>query len=366
MRNMPSLLEDFVAKPLRERSGPRSANRFDYQLSWAFCLLLDLESRGEDYLLVLDYHDDVVVFDSQSLPTRADFYQIKTDSQKHWTLARLLARAEGSQYSILGKLYAHHINFGDQVRSLNFVSNTQFSLRTRTHPKGILLESCFLSELCKAALTKVGNALKQEHSLVARPKCDVVTVFKTDSLSVKDHATHAEGRLSRHLKKTFGEKPYHVSHAFKALIDELRKRNNHEGQLRSVADLSKQKAIGRNEFASLIKQCAAAGERHKWQPIEQTLVQEGCDVFTIRRYAHAWATRELVRLDTSNTSVRHIQAIADQVVTELRHQISARPLQAFLNSSIARCRERLTAIRIPVSNDDLLGAILSSITTTAS
>jgi hypothetical protein len=360
---MPSILDEFVAKPPRERSGSRSANRFDYQLSWAFCLLLDLERENKDYLIILDYHDDVVVFDSDTLPTVADFYQIKTETQNHWTLPRLLSRANGSQYSILGKLYAHQLNFGDKVRSLNFIATTQFSLQTNTKPEGVLLEHFLLSDLCNAALTKVGEALKKEHNLSAVPICHLATVFKTDSLSVKDHATHAEGRLSRHLKETFGDKPYHVSHAFNALIDELRRRNNYEGQLQSVAELSKEKALGRKEFSSLINKCAGAGERQKWLPIEQALIQEQLDIFTIKQYEHAWATRELVRLDTSNAIIRQIQDIADQTVKELRDQISAYPLRTFLDRCVARCRERLPAIRVPVSNEDVLGAILSSITT---
>ncbi len=360
---MPSVLEEFIAKPPRERSGSRSANRFDYQLSWAFCLLLDLESENKDYFLVLDYHDDVVVFNSENLPTEADFYQIKTETQNHWTLTRLLSRASGSQFSILGKLYAHQINFGDKVRSLNFIAATQFSLETKAKPEGALLEHCLLSDLCNAALTKVGEALKKEHNLAAPPICNVATVFKTDSLSVHDHATHAEGKLSRHLKETFGDKPYHVSHAFNALIDELRRRNNYEGQLQSVTELSKEKAVGRKEFSSLIKKCAGAGERQKWQPIEQILIQEQIDIFTIKQYENAWATRELVRLDGSNAIIRQIQEIADQVVKELKEQIPAQPLRTFLDSCVTRCRERLPSIKVPVGDQDLLGAILSSITT---
>jgi hypothetical protein len=357
------MFEEFIAKPPRERSGARSANRFDYQLSWAFCLLLDLESQSKDYFLVLDYHDDVVVFDSENLPTQADFYQIKTDTQSHWNLTNLLSRASGSQFSILGKLYAHKINFGNKVHSLNFVSNAQFSLQTQTNPDGALLENCLLSELSNAALAKVSEALQKEHNLTAPPICDVAIVFKTDSLSVRGHATHAEGKLSRHLTETFGEKPYHVSHAFKALIDELRRRNNYEGQLQSVADLSKYKAFGRREFSSLIKKCAVAGEYQKWQPIEQILIQEQVGFFTIQNYKRAWETRELVRLDSSNAVVKQIQDVADQTVKELKNQIPERPFSHFINCCIDLCRKRLPAIRVPVSDDDVLGAILSSLTT---
>lgn len=39
----------------REKSGPRSSNRFDFQKEWAICKLLELHQTDDDYLLVLDY-----------------------------------------------------------------------------------------------------------------------------------------------------------------------------------------------------------------------------------------------------------------------------------------------------------------------
>ena len=56
--------------------------------------MLDLEREDKDYLLVLDYHDDVVVFDSENQPTKADFYQVKTSTAKKWNLTSLLAKKE--------------------------------------------------------------------------------------------------------------------------------------------------------------------------------------------------------------------------------------------------------------------------------
>lgn len=52
-----SLLDTFVKYPLRERGGSRASNRLTYQTNWAFCLLLDLYSERNDFMLILDYHD---------------------------------------------------------------------------------------------------------------------------------------------------------------------------------------------------------------------------------------------------------------------------------------------------------------------
>ena len=87
-----SLKDLLVTTKPRETSGPRSANRFDFQKSWALCRLLELHKSGKDYLIVFDYHDDVLVLDSCGDPNRIDFYQIKTKQSGHWTRRDLIDR----------------------------------------------------------------------------------------------------------------------------------------------------------------------------------------------------------------------------------------------------------------------------------
>jgi hypothetical protein len=297
-------IEEFVRRAPRERSGTRSANRFDYQLSWAFCLLLDLEGQNRDYLLVLDYHDDVVVFDAENQPTQMDFYQIKTEANRNWTLTSLLDRANGVGLSIIGKLYSHRLSFEKAVRSLNFVGVVPIKLKTKDHPKGIVVDYCRLTDLCDEALAQVSKALQKEHELPDPPACDVEFILRTDALSVKDHATHAEGRLSRHLAGAFGDRSYNVSHAFKALIDELRRGNNFEGDVRSSFDLVHKKGVGRVEFSGLLKRCAGAASRERWEPVQRTLIQDAVDVFELAEYERAWETWELVRCDPSTRGAK--------------------------------------------------------------
>ena len=80
---------DLTKKKPRETSGASSANRFSYQVNWALSKLIELHKQGKEYLIVLDFHDDVLVADSEAAPTTIDFYQVKTSRIKDWTLARL-------------------------------------------------------------------------------------------------------------------------------------------------------------------------------------------------------------------------------------------------------------------------------------
>jgi hypothetical protein len=86
---VPSLKEQFAAIP-REAAGSRNSNRTDYQKDWALCHLLELHDTGQNYALVVERHDDVVVLDCPVDPERVDFYQLKTKDDGDWRLAKLL------------------------------------------------------------------------------------------------------------------------------------------------------------------------------------------------------------------------------------------------------------------------------------
>ncbi|GAG02404.1 unnamed protein product, partial [marine sediment metagenome] len=75
-----SLKTQLIQEP-RENAGSKSSNRFDYQKNWALCKLLELHLSGRDYILVLDFHEDILVLDSEVDPKEIEFYQIKTTQQ---------------------------------------------------------------------------------------------------------------------------------------------------------------------------------------------------------------------------------------------------------------------------------------------
>jgi len=89
---MVSAFDLLASVPPTESGGPLAKNRLAYQSDWTFCLLLSLHLRGDDYVVICDYHDDVVVIDKSNITPILDFYQLKTDSKGTWNLRRLVSR----------------------------------------------------------------------------------------------------------------------------------------------------------------------------------------------------------------------------------------------------------------------------------
>ena len=87
-----SFAERLISEPQREKSGETGYERYDYQALWGLALIFEHHGSTEDYAIAFEFHDDIVLLDSASSPTRARFYQVKTKDKGHWTLSDLYRR----------------------------------------------------------------------------------------------------------------------------------------------------------------------------------------------------------------------------------------------------------------------------------
>lgn len=154
-----SSLDKLASIHPKENAGASSSNRFEYQINWGLHRLLKLEEEEElmkyknddGYVMILDYHDDIVVCNSDSGKDYIDFYQIKTRKNSNWTRTNLcikeVERNNGSdesdlpgekkeynkqiediqenitsKISIVVKLLQHTMDF-DNTRKLYFVTD---------------------------------------------------------------------------------------------------------------------------------------------------------------------------------------------------------------------------------------------------
>ncbi len=186
------LLTTFSEKKPRETAGSRSSNRFDYQKNWSLCELLNLHSNNNDYLMVFEHHEDVVVFDSQHAPLNAIFYQVKTKKTGNWTVNNLSKSSNDGQ-SIIGKLYSNYALFPDSVEALIFSSNQGLSTKLSNGDKGIDCQYIEFSQLSNKDKELVSQAVGSD----VNKYCDLdglsrIRIHKTD-LRLDDHTAITKG-----------------------------------------------------------------------------------------------------------------------------------------------------------------------------
>lgn len=318
---MTSLLERLIQTPPRETSGSATSSRYDYQKNWALCRLLELHSTSDDYMLVFEFHEDVIELDSETHPSTVSFYQVKTKGSGHWTLNGLIkadSNGGGSRLSILGLLCKNFGRFPEDTRSLNLVSNAPFKCGLSEASKNSLMQvSICLNELSAEEREKVRSALKAQLGTDEVP--DELTFLLVTDLSLEGHDTHAKGKLAEFIEKAFPAVTFRITAVHQALFGEVRRRTNEPSDGLSASEFIARKAIGRTSFANMLRQLGPAlNLDQKWIQIETRLNAEKYPYPELSDMADQWKRCEIDRMSSpASASFKKIQKLVQSALAVL-------------------------------------------------
>lgn len=335
------LLNRFL-RPPRENSGSRTSNRYDFQKDWTICRILELHIQSQSYLVICDYHEDVVVLNGEDeTADLADFYQIKTDSKGgKWTL-RALLKKDGNA-SILGKLYSNFTLAGDSTKSLNFVSNAKFGIDLGDGSDSASRLKFTCQDLHESEVKRINNSLEEE----CNGKCNLplypLLRFEVTPISYLDSATYTKGKIAEFFEE-LNLRPISVTPLYRTLFDEVRSKTNYEGIVGNQSELRNRKAIGRSDIQKLIAEAAECVDTNEiWDEVRERLVKENMPFLKARSVGLSWRQYEVDRMDATNESLqqlrKRIRAWASMILekdndislTELGEQVFSSVMQARL------------------------------------
>ncbi|MCA9111364.1 MAG: DUF4297 domain-containing protein [Planctomycetaceae bacterium] len=274
-----SLAERLVSVPLRETSGSRSSNRFDFQENWALCHILELHESGNDYVVILDFHDDVVVLDSVTDPSAILFYQIKTKQSGNWKCSDLTYRKKGKSGplpSILGKLYSNYALFPDDTAGLKFISNAGLNSKLATGGSSEAVHHIRVEHLDVKEQQKIRTKLIDECGDNVQSACEPLLSIERTSLSLGDHTNHALGRLTAFLDSQSDLHTQNSAAFYRTLKGEISRLAKSEEDVSEFGDLCKFKAITRERFSELLETVRKEQPEPDWPTmLHQQLISEG-------------------------------------------------------------------------------------------
>lgn len=271
-----SAFDSIVARKPRENSGAMAANRFEYQLDWGLRKLLQLEESGLPYTVIFDYHDDILVLDSDKDPNYIDFYQVKTNaSATGWSRQQLTQVPkikepkvtadveptlfdqlqddvdEDGKYSKLAKLMIHSLDFKKEARDFFFVTNASFG--------GTMIDGSLnrekeidFSQLKTKAKDEIIKKVKEELPDLDDGVFERLHIIK-NQMDIDDHQVTVIGYLNGFLVSHYPKAKAIAKPVYDTLIQEIRKRNNHEYVPKSKEDLLKNKAFTKEQFHQFLK-----------------------------------------------------------------------------------------------------------------
>jgi len=327
-------LSDLVAQlvnlPLRETSGADTALRFQYQAAYGLALILDTHGEGEDYALVFEFHDDIAVLNSASVPTSVSFYQIKTKDKGHWTLTPILKQEKSSDDpsvllpSILGKMYANAVAFHGYVKHVAFVTNAELAFG----PK----KSSFNSGECSPEeQKKVQAQILKEVSGVTEVNHKLI-VFKSSNLSLSDLDAHTKGKLDEFVVKLLGQMDYSLDALYRAVIDECQRKSRNLTQAVSLEDLLAARGITKADVDKWLNKVREKSIGPKWEEVCHHYHFAFSELRELRREWHRYMVevldvngevafvRRMIRqhLDDIGIGAMDLNGLVDKTLSEIR------------------------------------------------
>jgi Cap4 dsDNA endonuclease len=150
-----------------EKTGANASLGLTYQHWYAALLAVERFGEMEDYLIILEFKEDVAIVDSPEKPTRAEFHQVKKNERAGiWTLAELLAtevkKSGDRSLSAMAKLTMRRLHFHPHPTVLWFASNVGFKLPLEEGSSPRMTHDASMDDLCETGLAGLrANIAKQ-------------------------------------------------------------------------------------------------------------------------------------------------------------------------------------------------------------
>ncbi|MDM8156075.1 dsDNA nuclease domain-containing protein [Amedibacillus dolichus] len=217
----------------REQAGSDSYNRFEYQVHWIVCHIIDKLQEDAECIVFCEFHDDMAEFSPNN--QKYQFYQIKTkEDPSDWTIAEMSKREKKKsgdyKKSFLGFIFYNYLTFGVECSHCHFVSNNDFDKEVLSwqavieDDKKLQVENVTLYE-------KIKNRIKNEFTNDMPSNFD--TVFDTFIQNTFVHKSDLQ--LAAYENQTKGEFFNHLADKniptntanliFQQLLNDVRKKS---------------------------------------------------------------------------------------------------------------------------------------------
>lgn len=300
-----SLSEKLVLVSRREKAGSIGSNRYDFQKDWTIGKILELHTNSSDYCIICDYHEDVIVLDSENNPTQSNFIQIKSaPKNKAWTPKSLVSSKtskDGKKLgSILGKLYTTANKFNGYNPRIAVVSNAPFNFALTSGNSSLALKLINISDIDEKDLAKVRAAIKDECKIDDYDQC-FPCCFEVTDLNTEAHSTHTKGKVVEFLDSQNLGKHADAAALYRVLFDTVKNMTNYESDIASFDELRAKKGIGMSYLAKILKDISSSiSSNELWSTLSMFLLEEGVPVVKMGKIKHSWDMYDVDRMNPLN------------------------------------------------------------------
>ncbi|KVD94049.1 hypothetical protein WS63_05125 [Burkholderia stagnalis] len=243
-------LNDSITK---ERGGRHGGKGHEFQRYWALCYILQLDLEKDDWVVLLEFIEDIAVLDSESAPSCIDLFQLKKKegTSTKWTQTALSKKPKEGK-SILAKLFESRNVIRDNTRSIAFVSNAPVELELSSDDSSIEKTEFSGSELSPAVQSLLQTTIAAELGCDKKLVDFAALTFVRSPLAMDDLESHAIGRVSKYLATKFPDHGARADVFCKALYSEIKVKATETQESSSYGDLTKLRGISKAQFAGML------------------------------------------------------------------------------------------------------------------
>lgn len=244
-------------------SGSRAYNRLDFQISQAMLLVVEWYDC-EDFTIVMDFYDDVAVFEGENGPV--SFFQIKTDEEPI-TIGTILGQ------NWLHELCRYLVQYADRVKEIALITSSPIKLKRGSLQKSDkssalkLLQGEELSEFLKNVETAYG---------VSRLQIESALFYRCSLLGVRNHEKYAQGEFVNFLQSQYesiGVKLANtIASTIRGILQTAQKTESIDENA-SEEEVKKCKGVTRTHIEKIIQDCVFV-EPLNWRDIERFAPKE--------------------------------------------------------------------------------------------
>lgn len=306
-------LTDLIVNPPNENAGAFASDGFDFQFDWGLLKLLMLHDTYDDYAIVFDYHDDIIVFDRERSPQNVDFIQIKTSRNNNWTKSRLLDRNKKKrEHSILGKLLIH-CSKTKCTRCLYFVTN-DFLARSLIKSGLSSNESINFCDLKESAQNSIKKALYEEDPSLEIEALKKVN-FVVNQLHYNLHSDIVKGNISTFIRNNHLSSDLKAESLYMSLYNEIKRRSNYKYKINDVEQLIENKSFTKSRFDSFLYEINKFESfRKTCEQIDLKLTIQGVDQYFISNIKKAWNQIHSDLMNYGNKEIHELMIYLNRVM----------------------------------------------------
>ena len=343
------------ARP-REKSGSRTVGRYDYQAHCGLLKLFELHETKDDFQIVFDYFDDILVLDRADAPSAAELFQVKTKGSGDWTTANLckLVGKEAPR-SIVARLYDHLVVLGEQVVTTSFITNASFKVTLKDGKKSTGEHHWITGpEIHDDDIQKIKTAIEEDVSPCDMDQWRPRLVLIRSPMGIHGQKAYVIGILHEYFSNILDLPDVNLSPLYETLYETIQQCTRFSQEGLASDDLIRKKSITRAEIDAIIERVRDRSPSFlsDWPTISADL-----------RAAGVASIREL-RLKTAAT--KHLadrsagHALANEISDAARAWASDHPEALASAEEFYELTQTIaTNLDYPeLSGDELIGALL--------